>query len=91
MGSLVVSGLSRLIRSFRNELAQQTLAVINKHGQREKETANGQGESSQMRPHSGKFIEVIKYTGSLTVYWDRLIIVPLEAKQSKKKRTNLHF
>lgn len=37
MGSEAFSGLSRLIKSFKNELAQQTLPVINTHRQREKD------------------------------------------------------
>lgn len=37
MGSLVLGGLSRLIRVFRNELPQQSLNVLSKHRESELE------------------------------------------------------
>lgn len=51
MGSEAFSGLSRLIKSLKNELAQQTLSVINKHGQRERERDRGDRNGWGVKVH----------------------------------------
>ncbi|TNN46783.1 hypothetical protein EYF80_042994 [Liparis tanakae] len=77
IGPEAFSGLSWLISSFRNELAQQTLSAINKHGHTEKGRRKGTvGAKVHRRDDSLRRLETvlvlpIRTATSLCRWWSR--------------------